>query len=50
MSLAERLLAGDIRALARVLSLIENHSREAAELLRQIHPHAGRARFIARRG
>jgi LAO/AO transport system kinase len=46
MALAERLLAGDIRALARALSLIENESPEAVALMRQIHPYAGRALFI----
>jgi LAO/AO transport system kinase len=46
MSLAQRLLAGDIRALAQALSLIENESPEAAGLMRQIYQQAGHALFV----
>jgi LAO/AO transport system kinase len=46
MSLVEQLLAGDIRALARALSLIEDESPHAAGLMREIYPRAGRALFI----
>ena len=41
--LADRVAAGDRRALARALSLIEDQSPEAAPLLARLHPHTGRA-------
>ena len=34
---------GDVRALARAATAIENHAPEAADLLRDLTPHAGRA-------
>ena len=42
-SLAERLLAGDKRALARGISLVEDDDPEGWELVRAIYPHTGRA-------
>jgi LAO/AO transport system kinase len=44
--LVERLLAGDPRAIARALSLVEDETREGEALLRAIHPATGRARSI----
>ena len=41
--LAERLLAGDKRALARAISLVENDDPEGWELVREVYPHTGRA-------
>ena len=41
--LAERLLAGDKRALARAISLVENDDPEGWELVRQVYPRTGRA-------
>lgn len=41
--LAERLRAGDRRALARAITLVENRAPEAPELLRALYPHTGRA-------
>jgi LAO/AO transport system kinase len=41
--LAERLLAGDKRALARAISLVENDDAEGWELVRQVYPKTGRA-------
>jgi GTPase len=38
-----QIASGDPRALARAATAIENRSREAAELLRELAPHAGRA-------
>jgi len=38
-----QLANGDVRALARAATAIENHAPEAAELLRGLAPHAGRA-------
>jgi GTPase len=45
-SLAERLLAGDRRALARGISLVENDEPSGWELVREVYPHTGRARII----
>ena len=44
--LADRLLAGDPRAIARAISLIENEDPQAATLVGRIHPHTGRAYLI----
>jgi LAO/AO transport system kinase len=45
-SLAERVLAGVPRALARAISLVEDESPQAAELIRAIYPHTGAAYLI----
>jgi LAO/AO transport system kinase len=42
-SLAHRLLAGDRRALARAISLVEDDRPEGWELVREVYPHTGRA-------
>src|SRR5436309_252853 len=42
-SLTERLLAGDKRALARAISLVENDEGEGWEVVREVYPHTGRA-------
>jgi LAO/AO transport system kinase len=42
-SLAERLIAGDKRALARAISLVENDDPEGWELVREIYPRTGHA-------
>ena len=42
-TLAARLLAGDKRALARAITLVENDTPEGWELVREIYPHTGRA-------
>ncbi len=44
--LAERLLAGDKRALARAISLVENDDPEGWELVREVYPHTGRAAVV----
>ncbi len=41
--LAERVLSGDPRAIARAATAIENRRPEAGELLRDLFPHTGRA-------
>ncbi len=46
MDLAERLLQGDRRALARVVTLIENDAPEAHDYLAQLYLHSGRAHII----
>ena len=43
-SLAERLLAGDRRALARAISLVENRDPEGDRLVAELFPKTGRAR------
>ena len=45
-SLAERLLAGDKRALARAITLIESDDPAGWELVRTVYPQTGRARII----
>jgi LAO/AO transport system kinase len=45
-SLAERLLAGDKRALARAISLVENDDPEGWALVREVYPHTGAASII----
>lgn len=45
-SLTERMLAGDARALARAISLVENETPEGATLIGKIYPKTGRAYLI----
>src|ERR1700724_3090571 len=45
-SLAERLLAGDKRALARAISLVEDDDPEGWALVREVYPSTGRAAVI----
>ncbi len=40
---AAKVRAGDVRAISRAITAIENHSAEAEELLRQLFPHTGQA-------
>ena len=40
---ADKVRAGDVRAISRAITAIENHSTEAEELLRQLFPHTGNA-------
>jgi GTPase len=44
--LAERLLAGDKRALARAISLVENDDPEGWALVREVYPHTGKAAIV----
>jgi LAO/AO transport system kinase len=44
--LAERLLAGDKRALARAITLIESDDPAGWELVREVYPRTGRARIV----
>ncbi len=44
--LAERLLAGDRRALARAISLVEDDRPEGWELVREVYPHTGGAAVV----
>jgi LAO/AO transport system kinase len=45
-SLAERVRAGDVRAMARAISLIEDEAANAAGLVRDIFPHTGRTYLV----
>jgi LAO/AO transport system kinase len=44
--LAERVLAGDARAIARAISLIEDDMPVAADLVRRVFAHTGRAHLV----
>jgi LAO/AO transport system kinase len=43
---AEQVRAGDVRAISRAVSAIENRSSEAEEILRQVFPYTGNAYLI----
>jgi LAO/AO transport system kinase len=45
-TLAQRLLAGDRRALARGISLVEDDRPEGWALVREVYPHTGRAAVV----
>ena len=45
-SLAERLIEGDKRALARAITLIESNDPAGWELVREVYPRTGRARIV----
>ena len=49
-SLAERLLAGEGRALARAITLIENGDPAGWDLVREVFPKTGRARIVGLTG
>ncbi|MCH8160261.1 MAG: methylmalonyl Co-A mutase-associated GTPase MeaB [Chloroflexi bacterium] len=44
--LVERLLAGDRRALARVISLVENRTDDGRAALAKLYPHTGNAHIV----
>ena len=46
MTLAERVLAGDPRAVARAISLVEDEAAGAAPLVRELFPKTGRAYLV----
>ena len=49
-SLSERLLAGDRRALARAITLVESDDPRGWELVREVYPHTGRAAMVGLTG
>jgi LAO/AO transport system kinase len=49
-TLAERLLAGDKRALARAISLVEDDEPEGWEVVREVYPHTGKAAVVGLTG
>ena len=46
LTLAERVRSGDVRAMARAISLIEDEAPDAAALVRDIFPHTGRTYLV----
>src|SRR5882672_3867782 len=44
--LLESTFKGDVRALARAITKVENRSEEGTELLRRIYPRTGKSRII----
>jgi len=49
-TLAERLLAGDKRALARAITLVESDDPAGWELVREVYPHTGKAAIVGLTG
>src|ERR671922_108979 len=49
-TLAERLMAGDKRALARAITLVESDDPAGWELVREIYPHTGHAAIVGLTG
>jgi LAO/AO transport system kinase len=49
-SLAERLLDGDRRALARAITLVQNNDPAGWELVREVYPHTGEAAIFGLTG
>jgi len=49
-SLAERLLAGDRRALARAITLVESDDPAGWKLVREVYPHTGKAAVVGLTG
>ena len=45
-TLAERLLSGDKRALARAITLIESNDPAGSELVKEVYPRTGKARIV----
>ena len=45
-SLAQRLLDGDRRALARAITLVEDNRPEGWQLVREVYPHTGHAEVV----
>src|SRR2546428_13954450 len=50
MSLAGALLSGDMRALARAISLAEDRDPRATELVAELQPHTGKAYLVGLTG
>lgn len=50
MQLVDRLLKGDKRAAARIISMIEDREPEAEKIIGLLHPHSGKAHIIGLTG
>lgn len=48
--LVQRLLSGDRRAVARVITMVEDQSEHAADIMKMIFPHTGRSMIIGLTG
>ena len=46
----QRIQAGDVRAMARAISAIEDNAPEATKLLKALFPHSGKARIVGLTG
>ena len=46
VSLSEKILTGDKRAIARAISTVEDGRSVSVDLLREIYPHTGHATII----
>lgn len=46
MTLEERLLKGDRRAVARMITLVENNDKDAFEILKKLYHRSGNAYVI----
>ena len=44
--LAEKVIRGDPRSIARLITLAENNDPQAAKIMKDIHPHTGKAHVI----
>ena len=44
--MVQKLLTGDRRAAARLISLVENQSDEAGDLMKLVYPHTGKAMIL----
>ncbi|RLF42226.1 MAG: methylmalonyl Co-A mutase-associated GTPase MeaB [Thermoplasmata archaeon] len=44
--IVSKVLEGDSRAIARMITLVENHSKEASSLMKEIHRYTGSAHII----
>ena len=44
--LLQNFFQGDVRALSRIITRVENRSSDSLEILRQVFPHTGRAQII----
>lgn len=49
-TLVDQVRAGEVRALARAISAVENRGPQAAEILKALFPHSGKARIIGLTG
>jgi LAO/AO transport system kinase len=49
-TLVDQVRAGDMRSLARAISAVENRSPHAADILKALFPHSGKARIIGLTG
>ena len=48
--MVQKLLAGDRRAAARMITLIENQSEKSNQVMKLVYPHAGKSMVIGLTG